>query len=43
MTTESMSEKHFLLKRPCLESVSRWTLLEELVKYSEKDRCKNAA
>lgn len=43
MTTESMSGKHFLLKRPCLESVSRWTLLEELVKYSEKDRCKNAA
>ena len=30
MTTESMSRKHFLLKRPCLESVSRWTLLEEL-------------
>ena len=30
MTTESMSGKHFLLKRPCLESVSRWTLLEEL-------------
>ena len=29
-TTESMSRKHFLLKRPCLESVSRWTLLEEL-------------
>ena len=30
MTTESMSGKHFLLKRSCLESVSRWTLLEEL-------------
>lgn len=31
MTTESMSGKHFLLKRPCLEGVnSRWTLLEEL-------------
>ena len=28
MTTESMSGKHFLLKRPCLESVSRWTLEE---------------
>lgn len=30
MTTENMSGKHFLLKRPCLESVIRWTLLEEL-------------
>ena len=30
MTTETMSGKHFLLKRPCWESVSRWTLLEEL-------------
>ena len=30
MTTGSMSGKHFLLKRPCMESVSRWMLLEEL-------------
>ena len=30
MTTESISGKQFLLKRPRLESVSRRTLLEEL-------------
>ena len=33
MTTESMSGKHFLLKRPCLKNVSRWTLLEELALF----------
>ena len=31
MTTESTSGTQFLLKRPCQDSVSRWTFMEELV------------
>ena len=31
MTTENMSGKQFFFKRACLDNISRWTLLEELV------------